>query len=153
MKLPGDIVQRAITQTGAVASGTTAIPDDDTIPQNTEGDQLMTQAITPVSAVNILVIDAEAQLSSTGTSDLKCLALFQDTTANALKAARSNNDAANITEHMKFSHTMIAATTSSTTFKIRAGGVAGTLTFNGVSAARKLGGVLASMLCITEYMG
>ena len=34
--------QIVATQTGAVATGTTTFPEDDTIPQNTEGDEYMT---------------------------------------------------------------------------------------------------------------
>ena len=44
-KLPGDMVQRVNTQTGAVATGTTLLPNDDTIPQNTEGTEFMTLAV------------------------------------------------------------------------------------------------------------
>ena len=50
-------VQVVNTQTGAVDTGTTAMPCDDTIPQNTEGDEFMTLAITPTSATNKLKID------------------------------------------------------------------------------------------------
>jgi hypothetical protein len=48
--LPGDILQVQRTDTGVVATGTTLIPFDNTPPQNTEGDQYMSQAITPSSA-------------------------------------------------------------------------------------------------------
>jgi len=48
-------------------------------------------------------------------------------------------------------HYMAAGTTSSTTFRIRAGAAGGTQTFNGWSAARKHGGVMGSILTITEH--
>ena len=51
------LVQVVNTQTGAVATGTTVMPIDDTIPQNTEGDQYMTLAITPTHASNKLLIE------------------------------------------------------------------------------------------------
>ena len=50
------LVQAAHTQSGAVQTGTTTIPYDDTIPQNTEGTEFFTQAITPTSATNKLLI-------------------------------------------------------------------------------------------------
>jgi hypothetical protein len=48
---------------------------------------------------------------------------------------------------------MVAGTTSSTTFKARAGrdgSGAGTLTINGAATARLLGGVMASSITIME---
>ena len=50
------IIKIGVTQTGAVATGTTQIPSDDTIPQNTEGDEYMTLAFTPNSATSTLII-------------------------------------------------------------------------------------------------
>ena len=45
---------------------------------------------------------------------------------------------------------MTAGTTSATTFKVRAGGTAGTFTFNGVNGAGILNNTLASSIPITE---
>jgi len=45
---------------------------------------------------------------------------------------------------------MTAGTTSATTFKFRVGINSGTFTFNGYSGGRKLGGVAASSMTITE---
>jgi hypothetical protein len=143
------IVQRVNTQTGAVATSTTAIPFDDTIPQNTEGGEFMTLAITPTSATSKLRIDVVFIGATSATATLAC-ALFQDTTADAIAVAMGL-PSGNWSTTMGFSHTMTAGTTSATTFKLRAGSTSGTLTFNGTSAARKFGGVLASSITITEY--
>ena len=48
--LQGQVLQVVNYQTGALASGTTTMPTDNTIPQNTEGTEFMTLAITPRSA-------------------------------------------------------------------------------------------------------
>ncbi len=50
------VVQVVNTQDGAVATGTTVLPWDDTIPQNTEGDQYMSLSITPTNASNKLIL-------------------------------------------------------------------------------------------------
>ena len=149
--LSGSVVQTVNTQSGAVATGTTTLPDDDTIPQSTEGTEYITRAITPNNTSNLLRIDvlAVVAFSSTG---IITMALFQDSTADALAATQqtvgSFNDGQFI---LKLTHYMTAGTTSSTTFKIRIGSAgAGTLTFNGVSAARKMGGVMASSINIME---
>jgi hypothetical protein len=150
--LPGMIVQDVATQTGAVNSGTTQIPVDDTIPQNTEGDEFMTQAITPVSVGNILEIRSSGFFSRSDTASITS-AVFQDSTASALAAANVDPDTANALCQIEISHRMIAGTTSSTTFKTRAGGSgAGTTTFNGSGAARLFGGVLNSSMGVTEFM-
>jgi len=145
------IKQTVYSITGAVGTGTTTIPADDTIPQNTEGNEYMTLAITPTNSSNILVIDACGNFShSAGPAFI--MALFQDTTANALSVATYAGIGGTFPAGLTLSHTMVAGTTSATTFKIRAGSSsAGTTTFNGASSARQLGGVINSFIRITEY--
>lgn len=147
------IVQVVNTQTGAVATGTTDIPFDDTIPQNTEGDQYMSLAITPTSATNKLKIDVVFSYGYSGDGLNITVALFQDTTANALAAMANGPTNQNHMEYIAFSHYMTAGTTSATTFKVRAGdNGSSTLTFNGRASARYFGGVIASSITITEIL-
>lgn len=147
------VLQQVYSQTGAVATGTTVLPYDDTIPQLTEGTQFLSLAITPKSASNILRIEVIAFVGSTGGSgSVTGLALFQDSTANAL-ASGVNAHGGNSAVLFNLKHTMVAGTTSSTTFTARIGPAAGaTITFNGDTGARKFGGVLASSITITEYL-
>ena len=151
-KTAGTIIQIVNTQTGAVATGTTTMPQDDTIPQNTEGDQYMTLAITPTNSSNKLKIDVVWHGSSGTASGIMLAALFQDSTANALAAGSAGStEAANDMKDIVFSHFMTAGTTSETTFKVRAGfNASGTTTFNGAGSGRRLGGVFASSITITE---
>jgi hypothetical protein len=81
----GSVLQVVNFQTGAVATGTTAIPIDDSIPQNTEGAEFMTLAITPTNTSNKLLIQVVMQLSTNADANIG-IALFQDSTANALAA-------------------------------------------------------------------
>lgn len=151
LPITGQPVQKVSTNASAVAIGTTIMPFDDTIPQITEGDQYMTQAITPKSTSNTLVIEANLMLASSTANDLS-IALFQDATANALAATSAYQGTANGQTQVTLRHRMTAGTTSSTTFRIRAGGsVAGTTTFNGQGGARKFGGITVSAITITEY--
>lgn len=140
--------QKVHTQSGAVNTGTTAIPDDDTIPKITEGDEFITQAITPKSATNKLLIEVVMQLAPSAGA-VMTVALFQDATVNALAASREQTTIAQ-SMPIPLRYEMVAGTTSSTTFRIRAGGTSGTTTFNGVGGARKCGGVLMSSITITE---
>ena len=146
----GSVIQVVNIMDGAVATGTTAIPQDNTIPQITEGTQLMTLAITPTSATNKLRIDVVVNGAGSA-SNSWATALFQDSTANALAATNYNMAANNVASYSGFTHFMTAGTTSATTFKIRCGTVsAGTFTFNGQSAGQLFGGVSASSITITE---
>lgn len=138
-------------QTGAVATGTTIVPFDDTIPQNTEGDQYMSLAITPQNASSTLEITVTAVYSTAATANT-AISLFQDSTANALSTVSYVNSA-NAQVTATFTHLMTAGTTSLTTFKVRIGNDAGTTTtFNGTANNRKYGGVVASRITIKEYL-
>jgi hypothetical protein len=144
-------VQVVATTFSAVATGTTLIPYDDTIPQITEGDQYMTQAITPKATTNRLLIEAKLYISNSIIQEI-IAALFQDATANALAAQLQYASTATGEVGVYVAHDMAAGTTSATTFRIRAGGVAAaTCTFNGRAGARKFGGISLSFMKITEY--
>ena len=147
----GSVLQVKNSQSGAVATGTTPIPFDDTIPQITEGNQYLSLAITPTSATSKLLICVVATVGSSAVSQWMTSALFQDSTANSL-ATNSvfipNNTAF---APCVFNYFMTSGTTSSTTFTVRSGSQdAGTTTFNGQGAARRFGGVLTSSITITE---
>jgi hypothetical protein len=145
----GKLIQTVTFSTGAVATGTTTIPLDDTIPQITEGNEYMTLAITPTSASSLLCIQSTIALSSSGTLHI-IAALFQGSTANALGTIARFINNGNL-HTLNLTYWMTAGTTSATTFRIRAGGsAAGTTTFNGVSGARYFGGVCTSNLSIME---
>jgi hypothetical protein len=145
------LLQTVSFETGAVATGTTVIPGDDTIPQITEGDQYMTLAITPRSATSKLLIDVTMLLSFSVAGSGINGALFQDSTANALAASTNFSTTANGAMQFRIHHGMTSGTTSATTFRVRAGGgVAGTTTFNGTGGGRYFGGAMASSIVIRE---
>jgi hypothetical protein len=149
----GKVLQTVYTQDSAVATGTTLIPLDDTIPQNTEGDEYMTLSITPISTSSFLKIEAVWNGASSASNPVIAVALFRDAGVDAIAVAAANNSAANAIENISCVHNMASPGTSATTFKIRAGGnLAGTVTFNGNSGARKYGGTMASSIIITEYL-
>ena len=149
--LSGHIVQIVNTQTGTVASGSGTIPIDNTIPQNTEGNEFMTLAITPTSASNKLLINVNfiggevANLSNHYT-----VALFQDFTANALASTIGDSFGTGASS-VNSTHYMTAGTASSTTFKVRAGLDSGSLYMNGFTGIGQIyGGVAVSSITITE---
>ena len=144
------LVQVVNALDGAVATGTTNAVADNTIPQNTEGDEYMTLAITPTNTNNKLLIQVVGNFAINAADNL-VMALFQDSTANALAAVQWFNAGANHSQQINLNHFMTAGTTSSTTFKIRAGETgSNTVTFNGAGGTRVFGGNGSSSITISE---
>lgn len=148
-----EIAQIQRSNTGAVATGTTIIPFDNTVPQQTEGDQYLSVSITPKDSASTLHIEVEINLSSSAAASENIAALFQDANANALKAAAYYQATANVPETLKFSLDVISGSTVATTFKVRAGGnAASTITLNGQGGVQLFGGVFISSIVVTEYL-
>lgn len=149
---PGDIIQTVRTDSAAVATGSTAIPSDDTIPQSTEGDQYLSQAITATSAANQFHVVAKLLLTNSTSVSSLAMALFQDAGANAIAATHVDSVAAAIPGQGLIDYRAITSITTSTTFKVRGGGPGATTTFNGTGGGRLYGGVINSYIEIEEVM-
>ncbi len=146
----GGFVQKVIGTDATASTTTTTMPNDDSLPQNTEGEEVVTVSITPKDTANRLVIIAQVHWSITVTGSVTT-ALFQDSTADALAVASDYTNQVNVhTTTLRYE--MAAGTTSATTFKIRVGNsAAGTTTFNGVGGSRVFGGALISSIEVFEY--
>ena len=148
----GKVVQKVNFQTGSRSSGTVIIPFDESIPQNTEGNEFLTLAITPTDVNNKLEITVKPLLSNSSVNWMVS-ALFQDNTADALAVVFGYNPTATTTAIEVLTHTMTAGTVAETTFKFRAGlASAGTTVLNSSAAGTTLfGSLAASSITITEY--
>ena len=148
----GKVLQMVYVYTGAYATGSTTMRFDDTIPQNTEGNEVMTLAITPTSASSKLLINVDV----CGSSDVQgnwTAALFRDSTADALTATqvKASNVTADQNDHCHLSWIADSSSTSATTFKVRCGqNNAGAWYFNGENGSRLFGGVANSGITIME---
>ena len=141
-----------MTTSTALVSGATQIPFDDTIPQNTEGVQMLTQAITPKHAADLLLIAHIGVYTAGASTTPITVALFQDSTANALAVTASQATGADEATTVPLLYQMQPATTSSTTFKIRAGTNSTTIAMNAKASAgtRLFGGTCYSALSVME---
>ena len=147
----GKLVQAVNVTNSTYASGTTLMPNDATIPQITEGDEYMTLAITPTNSSNKLLIIWNFGIFATNGGQAKYSALFQDSTANALASAANQDGGANNQQNMTGFHYMAAGTTSSTTFRIRAGvNATDTFSFNGAAGGDRHSTAGASSITIFE---
>lgn len=146
----GGIIQAVeATPYATYASSAAIIPVDDTIPQITEGVQILTVDITPTSATNRLVIDALAFLSGDA-ARVFTMALFQVGTADALAVAADASAAVNNIMSVPIHHEMAAGATTTLTFTVRVGIATGTIYINGNSTTRLYGGKMACRLRIAE---
>jgi len=145
------IVQVVSTQTGEVSTGTSIIPNDDSPPLITEGDEVMSRAITPVDARDKLLIDIVCMVSSARANSRLAVSLCQGTISTSLAAMAESPATATAGKGISFRHSMTAGTDSSTTFFVRVGdSAASTTTFNGDTGSRRFGGKMASSITITE---
>ena len=153
VNLPGEVVQLVNQSSTGVATGTTSIPRDDTIPQNTEGDQYMSAAITPVAACNLFRIVVVANVAHSSSNVSITGALFQDSIANAIAAVCQFTDTStgSCSRQLKLDCLILPGLASALTFKFRAGGTTGsTITFNGSAGNRLFGGVMNSNMRVEE---
>jgi hypothetical protein len=154
----GSIVDRAYATYTANADLIVAIPYDDTIPQNTEGTEIITATITPKKTTNRIRATFTGQVAGTSSINRAIAALFKDSDADALqvthclvrRSATADGDIldAAFVLSMTFEHS--PGTTSAVTYKIRAGSSTGNLRFNGSEAARFFGGASAATLVLEE---
>ena len=146
----GKLLQVVSVLDGDHATTTAIIPLDDTKPQNTEGAEFLTAAITPTSSTSKLWINVTVNLAA-NPADTVAMALFQDSGADALAATLGYMPTNNGSQVMTLNHYMTAGTTSATTFKLRAGNTnAGTIAMNGGTTSRYFGGTASSGITIME---
>jgi len=146
----GKVLQVVNISSSAFTTGTTTIPLDTSIPQNTEGTEFLTLAITPTSASSKLHIQVSGMWSNDATNKWTTVALFQDSTANAIAASLAFGASGTTGINPGLFHFMTAGTTSETTFKVRAGANAASTTRMNGDAVNRYGGINSSNITITE---
>ena len=146
-----------------------AVAYDNSIPQNSEGEEILTLAITPTAASSTLYITCEVPTlvsvpaNASPSTGAAIASLFVDTTANALAAqvgcrvsGLSSTDTLAAENAIVFTHAVSAASTSARTYKIRVGVmtvVAGGATVSvTVNPTATLGGVRLARMTIMEVL-
>lgn len=157
----GNIIQVAYNEiTTSGVAGSLAIPVDNTIPQQTEGNEIITCSITPKYANSILYVESNCFVGeNSNVSDAIMVALFRDSTANAISTSFFN---AQPPSSSPFSggdsfnpiyllSKVVAGSTASTTFKLRAGGNGPSpIRWNGCSNSQFFNGSLITYIRIIE---
>jgi hypothetical protein len=145
------VLGKAYASYATWSSYTTTIPADDTIPQNTEGSEVLTVSITPKSATSKLRVRVSIPQFTASAILHVAFALFRDSGANAVAVATQRMIGAGDLMHVAFEHEETSGSTSATTFKLRIGPTsAGTVYVNGSTAARLFGGASHITLSVEE---
>jgi hypothetical protein len=130
----------------------TTIPVDDSIPQSSEGTEIVTVSITPSSASN--KVRVRAYFYGQGNSSVVNMvgAIFRDSVANALTGGvgYARSTATNTAMGAFIEVVDSPATTSATTYKLRIGPDAGTMRLNGSTSARLFGGAMTVGIFVEE---
>jgi hypothetical protein len=148
----GTVLQVLQTTYVTNANLTTVIPADDTIPQSTEGTQVLSQAIIPASSSNKILCIYSGWGEGDGTStSFASASLFRGTTC--INASTVHEVASGQAAVHSITHLDSPATTSSTTYSVRVGPDAGTVRLNGLFNARLFGGASACTLTLMEIKG
>lgn len=150
----GFLLTQAYSQVSTAFSTSTAIPIDDTIPQNTEGTEVLTATITPKVSTSILKITVSLQIAQSDNAHVTA-ALFVDTTAAAIFARTmyiSAGAGSQRVQSLDFHFYVVAGSTAARTYKVRIGPPTSgsTAYLNQNNAGGLLGNVEYSSLSIEE---
>lgn len=151
--LPGSIIQTRRTTTGTVsAPAAVATPNDNTIPQVTEGNSYITRTITPTNALNILEFNAIWNGTNTGAVLVQIVHLHQTGVNDAIAVSSQANAGASQPMSISVGGQKVAGSAGSLTFDLRSGNATGTAaTFNGSAGAQLMGGAFGSFLQVREF--
>ena len=154
---PGGMpVRMSATATSSLFS-LSAIPDDNTIPQSSEGVEVLTLSHTPTSASNWLLVEAISNISGNVSVGVTIAAVFKNSDTDAIGANRvivggngsSNKDTVVTVAAVPF----LTGTTTPFTFSLRCGGNTGTVRLNGSAddGLTRFNGKWYTWLKVTEY--
>ena len=149
----GVLVKSGATQSNTASSTTNTFPNDDTIPQITEGEEFITLAYTPDNASNTLEIDFLGYFSRLSSATTITVALFVDSTTDALASVNheipTNPIQSVVAIPLRFR--VSAGSTSARTYRIRYGGNTSTTYVNQSNNGSNNGDNLYSTLTVREY--
>lgn len=146
----GSVIGSTIGTYATNADITAQIPWDDTIPQNTEGTEIISVSHTPKTTTNKLRIRFAGVASLSGGAHAP-VALFIGAAADAVAASYGTAAAANGAVPLALSHEYTPGAITAQTIAIRVGpGAAVTMRMNGTTTVRKFGGVMKATLVVEE---
>lgn len=149
VSIPAPVVIQVLSMTIAEATGTTAIPIDDTIPLSTEGTEIGTQAITLADNTNKVLIHGAIQAGYELTNASVVIAVFRGTTCISSRVFTDSGAAVRVVIPIEALDS--PATAGSVTYSVRVGGsTAGQTWYAGAHGSSDLGGTTLNGLILSE---
>lgn len=144
----GCVVQVVQTVLTTSVSCATLLPADNTIPQNNEGNEILSISITPSSASNKILIRVNVFGTTSGAAHFTA-AVFKDSDVNALTTSGGGTYFYDHLAALEYLDT--AGTTSAITYKVRAGASANILYINSdYVGTRRYGGTAHTGITLME---
>jgi hypothetical protein len=140
------VVGRGYAEYLANADLATIIPRDDTVPQATEGTQILALTHTPQAAANRMRLSCWG--FSAQASGYPTFALFRDGVCVQVGRATSSGSAWEVP--IGFDYEEAAGTISAISYTVRAGASSGAMRLNGTTGGRLYGGAARTTLVLTE---
>ena len=146
------VLQRVAYETGSMTSTTSVIPCDDTVPQITEGAQVMSVSITPKRANSKIEIDVTMYVTCYNATSHMVAAVFKDSESNAIAAGIATNGGVGFFVPLRLKKIIQFSDGNPHTISVRMGvpNTSYPVSLNGTSS-RLFGGSLVSSLVVTEY--
>ena len=148
-----DSIAGSYTTNADITGAGSVIPFDDTIPQNTEGTQIISVSITPKSTTNKLRCRFSAEIVTNTNSSVVQAAMFRGGVANAIAASYAVITTAEFSVTLAFEHEFVPASTSAQTISVRVGpsSAVQVMRLNGNTAlGRRYGGAMGAWLVVEE---
>lgn len=137
---------------------TATIPADNTIPQNTEGTQILSASITPQSTTSTIRVTFSG-FGAGGSNLIELVsAMFVGAAANAVIAASSSGgdggtlSSADRPVPLSLVYEFTSGTLSPLNVNIRVGASSGNMAMNGVPGAQRFGGVSQASILLEEIL-
>jgi hypothetical protein len=145
----GVVLGRGYTEYTAAAAVTTTIPFDSTLPQNTEGTEILSLAYTPLSSSSRLRCRVVIPYVLASATNALMAAMFNGG-SSAVAFAYSNPGGAAHGGPMTIEYEYAPGTTSEQTISVRVGPSSGTMYINRQAASVTFGGASRATLVVEE---
>ena len=144
------VIDRAYAEYTASAALSATIPADDTLPQVTEGTQIISLPFTMKSAANRLRLRFQGEGAPELAPNNLIASIFSSASPNALAAVCVVAHGASYNTQLLVEHEYVPGTTAPLTFSVRVGASGSAMRMNGAWAGRLLGGAARCTLVLEE---
>lgn len=145
------VVQRVYTEYVLYGSTATTIPVDDTVPQISEGVQILAVSITAKSTATKIRATVHVNCTASPSANVTA-ALFRDAVTDALAAWTEGVQTAGNTQAIDFAFEETSTSTGAVVYSVNVGPNQNAMFINGSASTRLLGGVARCTLIVEEIL-